>query len=608
VGNAPVAVEFLRDAARLAALSRLREIEPAVEESFERLARLAARLFDAPIALVTLVDDARQIVKSSVGLPEPWGSAKELPIEWGFCVPTMTGGKPRLVAAVADEPEFLDDPAVKDLGAVSVACVPLVDDNDLAIGVLSVIDVAPRQWDDEARELITFLGRSIVSELQLRAELAEHQRLVEMTTKAAEREALRARQLRGLADTTVLLTTTISLDERLEIVTERARDLIGAHVVAVWKLVEGSRDDVRTHFALSDKYAEWRGREMTFPSERIYAEVLDTLRPLRLDRDELSADPRWLALNVDTQDHPPLDGLLAAPIVSSAGDARGVILLSDKYVGEFTPEDEAVLVQLARTVSRVSEHSRRFEREHEIAETLQNSFLPDTLPDVLGLDLASAYLPGTVGLAVGGDWYDAVPLNDQAVALVVGDVVGHGVRAAAIMGQLRNALRAYLHEGFRLSGVMDRLDRLADTFGGGDFATVVVAELEPATGWTRWVTAGQMPPLVVEPGGATTFLEGSVAPPLGSGLPSQFVESTVRIAPGSTLLLYSDGLVESRTQPLDEGMERLREAVVDALASGDTSAAAVVDCLVDRLTGPDREDDIALLVARMEPVPGAGGT
>jgi serine phosphatase RsbU (regulator of sigma subunit) len=595
--------DVLRNTDRLAALRRLQTYVEASEETFTRLARLAARVFHAPMVLVTLVDGDRQMVKSSFGLPEPWASAVELPTNWGFCVPTLAGGKARMVAAVIDEIDFADDPAVEALGAVSVACVPLLDDAELAIGVLTVIDTEPRSWSDEDRELVTFLARTVISELELRAELAENLRLVELTTQAAEREALRARQLRGLADTTVLLTSTISLEERLEIVTERARDLIGAHVVAVWKLVEGSRDDVRTVFALSDKYAEWRDREMTFPNEEIYAEILDTLQPLRLTREELAADPRWVELNAHPQDHPPLDGLLAAPIVSSGGDARGVILLSDRYEGEFTPEDEAVLVQLARTVSRISEQSRQYEHEHEIATTLQQSFLPHELPEVPGLDLAAAYLPGTVGLAVGGDWYDAVTTGDHSVALVVGDVVGHGVRAAAIMGQLRNALRAYLHEGFRLAGMLERLDRLAESFGAGDFATVAVFELEPRSGWARWASAGQLPPLVVDGDGTAAFQEGLVAPPLGSGLPAEFVESTVQLRPGSTIVLYTDGLVETRTQPIDVGMEGLRRAAVEAIRAGAASAREVVDAVVDRLTGPDREDDVVVLVARVTACP-----
>lgn len=596
---APGHYDVLRDPDRLAALRRLRDVEPIAEEAFARLARLAARLVRAPMAIVTLVDDTKQFVKSSYGLPEPWASAADLPVDWGFCVATMAGGKPKLIAAVLDDPDFASDPAVEALGAVSVACVPLVDDDERAIGVLSVIDVEPRRWDDEDRELIAFLARSIMNELQLRANLSENQRLLELSAGAAQREALRARQLRGLAETSMMMTTTLSLDERLEIVAERARDLIGAHLLAIRMKVNGGWGEAITCVSLSDQYAEWRKYQAPLTGEGIYAMVAETNRPLRLTQEGLEAQPRWRRFSGEAERHPPLRGLLAAPLVGAEGDNMGVILLSDKYDGEFTPEDEAILVQLSRHTSRAAENSQQYEREHEIAATLQKSFLPNELPEVPGLDLAAAYLPGTQGLAVGGDWYDAVTVGDTSVALVVGDVVGHGVRAAAIMGQLRNALRAYLHEGFRVSGVLERLDRLADSVGAGDFATVAVVELEPATGWTRWSTAGQLPPLVVNADGTSSFLEGPVAPPLGAGLPSVFVESTARIPPGSTLVLYTDGLVESRTQPLDEGMEGLRAAVVDALAGGCEDAAGVVHFLVQRLTGSVRDDDVALLVACM---------
>ena len=600
------ALSVLSHPDRLAALRRLQEYAPTAE-AFTRLARLAAHLFRAPIAFVTLVDDRRQTVMSSFGLPEPWASMAELPTDWGFCVPTLSGGKARLVAAVVDDVDFADDPAVADLGATSVACVPLLDDDGQAVGVLTVVDSAPRTWHEEDQELVAFLAASVMNEIQLRAKLAENVRLVELTRDAAEREAQRARQLRGLAETTVLLTTTLSLDERVHIAIQRARDLIEANIGAIWKLAEGSRNDIRTAFALSEKYVEWRDREMSFPSEELYAEMLETGEPIRLTSEELEAHPRWAELDADGDQHPPLRGLLAAPIVSSEGDTRGVILLSDKVDGEFTAEDEAILVQLARTVSRTSERSQQYEREHEIASTLQQSFLPHELPDVPRLDLAAKYLPGTMGLAVGGDWYDAIVIGDRSVALVVGDVVGHGVRAAAIMGQLRNALRAYIHEGFRLVGVFERLDRLAESFGGGDFATVAVVELEPETGWVRWTTAGQLPPLVLRPDGSAEFLEGPVAPPVGAGLPAVFVESTAQIAPGSTLVLYTDGLVERRAESIDVGMERLRQAGVEATAAldpaGGRHAEAIASEIVRRLTSADRDDDVAVVVARL-PVEG----
>src|SRR6266508_6624421 len=129
--------------------------ECALDDVLRNSDGLAARLLRAPIALVTLVDDERQTVKSSFGLPEPWASALELPTNWGFCVTTLTGGKARMVAAVVDDFDFADDPAVADLGAVSVACVPLLDDAELGIGVLSVIDTSPRSWNEEDRELVS---------------------------------------------------------------------------------------------------------------------------------------------------------------------------------------------------------------------------------------------------------------------------------------------------------------------------------------------------------------------------------------------------------------------------------------------------------------------
>jgi serine phosphatase RsbU (regulator of sigma subunit) len=172
------------------------------------------------------------------------------------------------------------------------------------------------------------------------------------------------------------------------------------------------------------------------------------------------------------------------------------------------------------------------------------------------------------------------------------------------MGQLRNTLRAFLVDGLRPSRVLERLDRMAENFGAGDFATVVLVEVEPKTGFIRWSSAGQLPPLVTGSDGEPRFLEGPVSPPVGSGLPGVHIESTALLEPGSTLVLYTDGLVEKRTEALDRGLERLRTTVRASLSDSEGAcddAQSVVDFVTERLIGPDREDDVAVLVACMVP-------
>src|SRR5215210_1856725 len=240
-----------------------------------------------------------------------------------------------------------------------------------------------------------------------------------------------------------------------------------------------------------------------------------------------------------------------------------------------------------------------YEREHRIAETLQRSLLPERLPPIEGVALAARYLPGARGAAIGGDWYDVLERPDGRVALVVGDVVGHGLRAAATMGQLRNAFRAYGLVESSPAEVVARINRLVMSGVEEAMATVVYLVLDRETGELSFSAAGHPPPLVLAPDGPH-FLEGGRSVPIGASDPAVFREATAVLEPGSSLLLYTDGLVERRDVSLEE---RLRQLADVAGTAGDD-----LDALCDRVIGVvlgdgDTGDDVALLAVR--PLPAA---
>ncbi len=238
-----------------------------------------------------------------------------------------------------------------------------------------------------------------------------------------------------------------------------------------------------------------------------------------------------------------------------------------------------------------------YEREHRIAETLQRSLLPERLPVIEGLTMSARYLPAGHGEAIGGDWYDAVELKDGRVAVVVGDVVGHGLRAAAAMGQLRNAFRAYALVGASPSEVMGRMNRL--TIGAGDetIATALLLMLDRETGELTYTSAGHPPALVVGPNG-TRFLEDGRSMPVGAADAAVFREGTAVLEGGATLVLYTDGLVERRDIPLDRRLDELAEVA----ASGALELEDLCDRLLRRLLGEgERADDVALIAVRAEP-------
>jgi anti-sigma regulatory factor (Ser/Thr protein kinase) len=238
-----------------------------------------------------------------------------------------------------------------------------------------------------------------------------------------------------------------------------------------------------------------------------------------------------------------------------------------------------------------SESQRRAEAE-AVSASLQRGLRPDRLPTLAQGAVAARYLPGGTR-EIGGDWYDVVSLDDGKVALTVGEVAGHGVLAASQMAALRNATRAYAHEGFSPAQVAHRIDR----FFQGEFATFVYLLFDPGEGVLRFANAGHLPPLLLSPTGAATFLSESRSPPLGLEQDVRFEEGVVEFPPGATVLAYTDGLIERRTDPIDRQLERLRTAVAgvgpDAEIACDRALAAFP---------PDGIDDVALLAFQASPV------
>ncbi len=243
--------------------------------------------------------------------------------------------------------------------------------------------------------------------------------------------------------------------------------------------------------------------------------------------------------------------------------------------------------------------------QHAIAETLQRALLPQHLPVVPQLEVATRYVAGMRGTEVGGDWYTLVRTGPGRVAFVVGDVSGRGVEAAAVMARLRFTLRAYLLEGHAPEVALEMCARDLDITDDGHFATAVVGVADLSTGEVRLANAGHLDPLLVEDGGAR-FVSTDAGWPLGVG-PTEYPVTALTLPPGGTLLLYTDGLVERRGEDLDTGLARLASAV----AARPTGPAATLDGAVDgvlaALVGGGAEDDIAVLALRRVPAEVSGG-
>ena len=286
---------------------------------------------------------------------------------------------------------------------------------------------------------------------------------------------------------------------------------------------------------------------------------------------------------------------LFVPLVAGRR-ASALLIFSWAARHALSTEERGFVETLAGQAAQALDRATHFETEQTIAETLQRSVLPVSLPRIDGIQLAARYLPGTAELDVGGDWFDAIPLPDGRLGLVVGDVVGKGVSAAATMSQLRNALRAFSLDRMKPSSTMARLNRLAEEVVETAFATVVYVVIDPNAQVARITAAGHPPPLIMYPNGTVEFVEEGRGLPLGAGADTSYGQAVVELPVGTVLLLYTDGLVERRGRPIDDGLEELRQAAAD----GPREPEQLVEHILERIVGSaERGDDIALLAVRL---------
>ncbi|MEU2115603.1 SpoIIE family protein phosphatase [Streptomyces sp. NPDC016459] len=283
----------------------------------------------------------------------------------------------------------------------------------------------------------------------------------------------------------------------------------------------------------------------------------------------------------------------------------------------FGERDRALAVELAARAAVCIDNARLYRREHERALILQRSLLPPGDPEAAGLDIACRYLPGTAATEVGGDWFDVIELPGHRTALVIGDVMGRGLRAAVAMGELRTAVRTLAQLDLEPAEVLSHLDEIARGLGapigaqqsrghksrGPELAevylaTCVYAVYDPVTRRCTFANAGHLPPVLVAPGEEALLLDVPPGMPLGVG-GEPFEEVAVELPEGALLALYTDGLVESRDHPLDEGLSAFRRALTDQ----DRPLEDVCDRVLTSLETGHGEDDIALLMARIQGLP-----
>jgi GAF domain-containing protein/anti-sigma regulatory factor (Ser/Thr protein kinase) len=562
-----------------AALSHL-SLDDLLEALLERLRDLIA----TDTVAVMLIDPTGDelVTRAALGLDEWLATHPRIPLGEGFS------------GRIASElrAEALEDvqamPGATAFGATGIASLlgaPLVIEGR-AIGVLTVGTWERRTFGERDRALLERGADRMALAI-------EHSRLYEAEREARAEAEAAAERIRRIESITEVALHHIALDEDVvERLLSRVLTVLDADTAALSISESGTQSVI---VRAPDGTTEEIERDIELPPGGGFAGFV-----------EQRAEPVAVTDIESIDIYSPLlreariTSLLGVPL-KLEGKVLGTLHIGTVGRRTFDDSDLNLLELAGERLAVALDRSRMYEREHFVAETLQRSLLPERLPEVPGAAIASRYLPGE-GEAVGGDWYDVIPLRDGRFVLAMGDVVSRGVRAASVMGQLRNALRAYALDGHDPRAVLSRLHGITRTIDGRELATLVYAIFDPSAGTLTYGSAGHPPPVVIGADGDAVLLEEGRGPPLGAIADPMYVQAVAELGPGATLLLYTDGIVERRDMWIDEGLVLLQ-------AQARAAAGWEPDKLLDRLTaalleGGRAQDDVALLALRTAPAPG----
>jgi len=408
-----------------------------------------------------------------------------------------------------------------------------------------------------------------------------------VTTQDAAGEAeVRLRDLQLISDTAL---SRLDHHDFLPVLLNRAKDILHADTAALLLLDSPSGQLVAT--AAAGLEEEVRQGVRIPVGQGFAGRVAATARPVILDHVDHTTVLNPILMEKGIR------SLLGAPLIAD-GEVIGVLHVGSLTGRRFTTDD-ASLLQLAADRAALAVRSLRSADDQIAAEALQRSLLPSALPRVPGVQIAARYVPGSG--VVGGDWYDVFVLPAGELGVVIGDVAGSGLTAAVVMGRMRSALRAYALESADPAEVLDRLDRKMQHFEPGALATVLYAVFDPALNRAHLASAGHLAPVAAVPGEKGSLVDMAGGLMIGVDAQARRRVTTVEIEQGEVLCLYTDGLVERRDYPLDEGLARLCRAVT--AEAPEHVCASVMGAMVGSASV---RDDIALVALRCLP-PGAAG-
>ena len=580
------------DPQRMAAVEATRLLDSKPDELFDQLARLAAAVLGVPWVFVTLVDERRSFWVSAAGIdPDPGtGLYGENAVGESFCQYVIGSDNAVIIDDARLDPRSEHNPSIESMGVVAWAGFPLRSSDGHVVGTFCAADRIPRQWSGEDVTLLHALASAATSHLQLRSALAvAHESARELRMEMGRREVVvsRATMLAQLAQE---LSSVSTVDEVAQVVTTTGRDVLGAAFANIAVVDEEHRHlDVVNSPTLPKEMADRYARivlsddvplaHAVIRRETIFVPDIATVRhlyPHAVD-DTLAAG---------------LEATASIPLFRANRSVAGAMGVGWGGPMVFTPILRSLLTTVSEMSAQALDRSQVGDARTQFVRSLQYALLSSTglRP---GLDIAAKYVAANNALGFGGDWYDFIHISPTRTAIVVGDICGHGIEAAARMTQIRGAINALvsIHSN-HLGRIFDRAEQQLNLSTNSFVATLSVHVIDTDANSISYVSAGHPPALLVDAAGNATLLEGGRRPVLGVGGPAPETER-VRFSEGSILVAYTDGLVEQQ-HDFDGGMRQLSGRVRSARS---LTARGVSDAVASTIS-VNAPDDIAYVVIR----------
>ena len=550
------------DPQRVAAVEATRLLDSEPDESFDQLARLAAAVLGVPWVFVTLVDEHRSFWVSAVGVdPDPGsGLYGEHSVGDSFCQYVIAADGAVVIDDARLDPRSERNPSIESMGVVAWAGFPLRSTDGYVVGTFCAVDRVAREWSGEDVTLLHALATAATSHLQLRSALAIAKESARELRDEMERREVLVNRATMLAQLAQELSAVSTVEQVARVVTTTGRDVLGA-VFANIAVVDPD------HRHLDIVHSPPLPPEMTERYSRI---VLSDDLPLAhaVTRGETILMPDLDTLEdryphiVDDTIAAGLESTASIPLFRADRSVAGAVGVGWSVPMVFAPMVRSVLTTVSELCAQALDRSQVGDARTQFVRSLQYALLSST-PLRDGLDIAAEYVAANDALGFGGDWYDFIHLSPTRTALVVGDICGHGIEAAARMTQIRGTINALvsLHSN-QLGRLFDRAEQQLNLTTNEFVATLSVHVIDTDTNTVSYVSAGHPPALLIDPSGEATFLEHGKRPVLGVGGP---VPKTARVdfTPGSILVAYTDGLVEQR-RDFDQGVQLLTDTVQSA--------------------------------------------